>query len=90
MTTYLISYDLPEPERDYAALEKAIQAYGIFCHLQNSVWLISTEENATAIRDSLKQHLDENDKLFIVKTTAPASWRGDYDDRIIAWLNRFL
>jgi len=90
MTTYLISYDLAEPERDYAALEKAIQNYGAYCHLQKSVWLIVCEVGVTAIRDDLKTCLDANDKLFIAKVSSPAAWEGAYDEAIPSWLKSFL
>jgi len=90
MTTYLISYDLAEPGRDYAALEKAIQKYGAYCHLQKSVWLIVSEADAAAIRDNLRQYLDENDKIFVAKTSAPAAWSNNYGNDFTAWLQKFL
>lgn len=67
MKTYLISYDLHNPGRDYTPLHDAIKALadGWWHHLE-SVWLINTSKNAGAIRDTLKQKLDANDELFVI------------------------
>jgi len=90
MATYIIGYDLTEPGRDYADLTKAIQAYGAYCHLQKSVWLIVSEVEAAVIRENLKRYLDSNDKLFIAKVSAPAAWTENHGDKISEWLRTFL
>jgi len=74
MSAYIVSYDLVSPGQNYEALYKAIKSYGNHYHMMESVWLISTIEKATAIRDKLRQHVDGNDKLFVGKLTGEAAW----------------
>ncbi len=75
MATYIISYDLRKPDRDYESLYQAIRAYGTYAHIQQSVWAIVTEHNATQIRDRLSLYMDQNDRIFVVKSGREAAWR---------------
>lgn len=75
MNIYTISYDLSNPGRDYDSLTNAIQSYGNWWHQSGSVWLIaSNNTNCAAIRDYLKQFIDQNDKVFVAKLTG--EWAG--------------
>jgi hypothetical protein len=76
MPAYLISYDLRKPGRNYEALYSAIKAYGTWAHIHESVWAIVTEEPATTIRDGLLIHMDEDDRLLVLKSGVEAAWRG--------------
>lgn len=89
MNTYIITYDLSDPGQDYNALIETIKGYGTRAKIQQSVWLIVTSDSATEIRDYLKQYLDENDKLFVAKVSAPAAWFG-CEQSITDWLMKYL
>lgn len=89
MNTYIITYDLSDPGQDYNALIERIEGYGTWAKIQQSVWLIVTSDTATEIRDYLKQYLDENDKLFVAKVSAPAAWFG-YQQSVTDWLIKHL
>lgn len=67
MATHLISYDLIGPNRDYAAINEHIKStYGTRAKPLESVWLVKTSQSAGEVRDALKQHVDDNDKLLVV------------------------
>jgi CRISPR-associated endonuclease Cas2 len=68
MALYSITYDLSNPVRDYDILSNAIKNYGFWWHQTGSVWVISANNTSTAaIRDNLKQYIDQSDKLFVAK-----------------------
>jgi len=76
MATLLIDYDLRTPGRDYANLIAAIQAYP-WCHYLKSSWLVKAALTPTQLAQSLRQHIDANDGLFVVDVTSDAAaWYG--------------
>lgn len=75
MTCYIISYDLRAPSRDYEQLYTAIKSYGKWAHINESVWAIVTDSNAVAVRDHLLQHMDQSDRLFVIKSGVEAAWK---------------
>ena len=88
-TTYLITYDLKKPGRDYTSLYKAIKALGSWCHPVESTWFVNTTQEVIAIRDSLAAVMDTNDKLIVLKSSLPGATQNllqsDFD-----WLNSNL
>ena len=76
MLCYIISYDLRKPGRNYDSLYGAIRAYGAFAHIHESVWAVVTNKSAVQIRDDLSQHLDANDRIFVVRSGVESAWRG--------------
>lgn len=75
MSSKIIEYDLRQPNRDYEALYDAIKSYGIWARVTESTWLIKTEDNCVQVRDSLKQKMDTNDRLFVGELTGEAAWK---------------
>lgn len=80
---------MSDPGQDYNALIETIEGYKTRAKIQKSVWLIVTSDSATEIGDRLKQYLDENDKLFVAKVSAPAAWLG-CKQSITDWLMKHL
>lgn len=74
LACYLISYDLVGPDRNYDALIKEIKSYGTWAHITESFWAVVTEAKAKEIRANLKTHLDDNDRLVIIKSGTEAAW----------------
>ncbi len=74
MKTYLISFDFEEPRRNFHRLYEAIKTYGIWCKINESVWIIKTDNSTIEIRDFLKQYIYSNDGIFVVKTSREAAW----------------
>lgn len=74
MICYLISYDLRSPGRNYDSLYKAIKAYGTWAHITESFWAVKTSDTAVEVRDNLRNYIDANDRLFIIKSGVEAAW----------------
>lgn len=86
MATVLISYDLQQPGRNYNALYEAIRGLsGAWAHPVESVWLVATDLQASAVRDVLKKHVDANDKLMVMQL-APGWATLNVDGAVTNWL----
>ena len=75
MACYIISYDLRTPGQNYEALYNAIKAYGNWAKINESLWAVVTQQTAAQIRDNLNQHIDSNDRIFVLKSGMEAAWR---------------
>lgn len=74
MKCYIISYDL-RGDRDYDALYKAIKSYPQWAHITESTWAVETETTAVQVRDRLSATMDDDDRVFVVKSGTEAAWR---------------
>lgn len=90
MATYLISYDLVGPNRDYEVIRKhIINTYGIRAKPLESVWLVSSDRSAEEIRDALMEHVDRNDKLLVVTLTK--GWGTRNIDKVVNdWMHQHI
>jgi hypothetical protein len=66
MASYLISYDLRKPGRNYDSLYAALAQYNAMRSLQ-SVWLLDSTQTAGQVRDILQAHIDPNDGLLVIE-----------------------
>ena len=89
MTTFLVTYDLRKPGRNYEPLYAKLKTYSTWCHPLESTWLIVTDDNAKTIRDSLASEMDNNDKLLVIKTANVGAWKG-LSEEITNWLKKHL
>lgn len=71
---YIISYDLVAPNRNYDELYKAIKAYPVWGRLTESTWAMVSSDNHVAIRDNLKKHIDDDDRLVVIQSGRSAAW----------------
>ncbi|MBN3074473.1 CRISPR-associated protein Cas2 [Pectobacterium brasiliense] len=74
MATYIISYDLVK-KRDYEELYKAIKSLGKWARVVESTWLVVCEKSCIEVRDSLLEHMDGDDKLFVSQSSGVGAWR---------------
>lgn len=74
MKCYIISYDLRNT-RNYDDLYEAIRSYPRWAHIVESTWAVVTSNTAVQIRDHLIGVLDEDDRVFVVKSGSEAAWR---------------
>jgi len=87
--TYLVTYDLRAPGRDYSKLFAGIKkiANG-WAHPLESMWLVRSSMTQGNIRDELKQHVDANDRLFIIEVK-PKEWASyNLDQSQVDWLQQ--
>jgi hypothetical protein len=86
---HLITYDLKSPNDTSADYERVIDAikstYGNWCHLEKSVWLISTPQDASEVRDSIKEALYPTDILFVSRLSG--NWASfNLSARRVQWM----
>jgi hypothetical protein len=89
MNTYIVSYDLSNPGRNYEQLLARIKSYISWARLGGSAYVIVADQSAFEVRDNLMAVLDGNDKLFVGTIKAPAGWCG-LGDEVSQWLRNYL
>lgn len=70
----IITYDLCNPGQNYDKLYEKIKSYGVWAHICESTWFISTSDSCVTVRDNLNSTLDNNDRLFVAELTGTAAW----------------
>lgn len=85
----MISYDLIAPNRNYDKLYDGIKNYGTWARINESLWIIKSDDTSTQIRDNLKSFIDENDKLIVAKLSGEGAWF-NLSDEISKWLKSNL
>lgn len=74
--TYLISYDLNSPGKNYDDLYEAIKnaSTGVWCKPLSSVYIIKSDYSTGTIYNRLKSCIDENDCILIIEVTKKSHW----------------
>jgi hypothetical protein len=67
MNSFLISYDLIAPGKDYDKIEKKIESYPNPKRILESVWIVNSNENSQQIAQDLNTVTDSDDKIFVVR-----------------------
>jgi CRISPR/Cas system-associated endoribonuclease Cas2 len=81
----IAAYDLHQPGRDYAAVEKLLKtASGGSFHLQESVWLLDTLKGPAWWRDELRKAGDDGDSIFVARLRR--NWASRKDGGAGRWL----
>lgn len=87
--SYLISYDLIK-DKDYEKLFEGIKKISNgHSRILESVWIIGHNGPASEIRDSLKDYIDSDDKLLVLKLTGEGAWKNLGDSKT-KWLKENL
>ena len=76
MNTYIVSYDLRTPGKNYSDLIAALKTYSNWMHALDSFWVIRSALTAVQVRDQLARHIDTNDKLIVVQSAHVGAWNG--------------
>lgn len=76
MATYIISYDLDAPHRDYSGVAEAIESCGKAWHCLDSTWLVVSNLDHAQIRDKVQTALDSGDKILVAKLSGARAWAG--------------
>lgn len=90
MHTYLISYDLIRPGKDYSNLHASIKSYGLWAKPLESVWLVKSSLGVEQLRNSIQTHMDANDKIFVVDVTSRAAAWNNLPPEVGTWLMNSL
>ena len=91
MASYIITYDLAKPDRNYPKLIEGIKKLtGTWARPVQSTWIVAGNEiTCVYVRDTLRQLIDANDKLFVARLTGESAWTGLGGDES-AWLKNNL
>jgi CRISPR/Cas system-associated endoribonuclease Cas2 len=89
MNTYIISYDLKDSDsEEYVKLKNYFKKYKNWAHINESLWAVKTNKNAEKIRDEVKEIVNKDSSLFVIKSGIEAAWRNVLCRNI--WLKRNL
>ena len=72
MAHFIISYDLRK-QRNYQPLWDKLNSWGAV-RLLESLWVVSMNSTAAAIRDALKSVVDDDDGIAVLEFTARTMW----------------
>ncbi len=67
MRTYVVSYDLKKPDKDYTGLINEIKKSYQWWHYLDSTWLIHTSESADALFQRLHPFIDKDDYILVIE-----------------------
>lgn len=90
MNTYLISYDLIRPDKNYTNLHAHLKSYGLWAKPLESVWLIKSSSGVEQLRNLIQTHMDANDKLIVVDVTSRAAAWNNLPADIGTWIKNSL
>jgi hypothetical protein len=80
MAIYVISYDLRSSGQDYSGFYDAVEKCGKCIKPLESFFLVNSSKSASQIRDTLKEVVDRNDRIIVLKLSGEAAWAG-YPDK---------
>ena len=90
MNTYIVSYDLQRPGKDYSTMIEHLKSYPGWAKPLESVWLIKSSLDISNLRNQIAVKIDQNDKLIVVDVTKkPAAWI-NLDKEVVDWINKDL
>ncbi|WP_027466092.1 hypothetical protein [Curtobacterium sp. UNCCL17] len=87
MSSFLITYDLRAPGRDYDPVYAYLKGFGTRWRPLESVLVIATDEKTAAtIRNDLVKLVDSNDQVLVIQVDhSNAAWTG-FTDQQNQWL----
>ena len=85
---YFVAIHVTGPEQDYENLRNAMKALGAWSNRLPNCWIIESRLSARRIRDLLKPHLKDADRLFVGQFVNQ-NWAGTgMGSGFPEWLNR--
>jgi hypothetical protein len=87
MQVILITYDLNKPGQDYQDFHSFIKKHN-WARLSESSYAITSAETVSAIMESLRRFMDQNDNVYIITLKRPYSGFGP--KAVNDWLEQFL
>ena len=94
MSTYLIMYDLNKEGAAYSEANKKLTdrikaKFPTWWHHLDSTWIVVTDLDHVQIRDDLRNYIDSDDELLVIKSSGTGAWSG-FNDRGSSWLKEHL
>lgn len=91
MPTYMISYELQQPdERRAAGLAAALEVFEDRIQALPTAWFVCTDWSADQIRQRLGAYLGPNNSLLVEALPAGQGWSGWVRQDVRDWLEKHL
>jgi hypothetical protein len=84
----IVTYDLRDKDRDYAALYRAIKRQGRWWHHISSTWLISTKKTPEDVWEAIEAHVSEDDNVLVTRLSGDYS--GWLPQRAWTWIAKHI
>lgn len=88
--TYLVSYDLNKPGKDYSNVHMAIKnaSDGTWCKPLESVYIIRSNLAPANVYNAIRPYLDVNDRILVIEVTNNSYWY--LDKEVSDYLQKML
>jgi len=87
MSSFLITYDLHKPDRDYSPLYQLMAGWGAI-RLTESLWMANLRGPAAVIRDLVVQQVHPRDTVAVVQLQQGTDWATHVaKPAALAWLS---
>lgn len=92
MKTYLISYNLKNPEipDEHQKIAGYIQSHEVCLYLLKYVWLIMTNKSVFRVRDELSLYAGSIDKVLVVDVTETEWSSYNLNKKTVEWMKNNL
>ena len=91
MKTFIISYDLHKPGRDYSTLIDFLKKESpTYWHHIESMCIVKNDSTAVKIRDAIKKKIDGNDDVIVIELTCQMWATYGFSKRATDWLQKQL
>jgi hypothetical protein len=89
MSSYIVTYDLSAPGRNYESLFGYLKSFPYSKHALESSWVIITSKTALEVCNELLRHIDGNDHVLVNEVTLNSAWFG-LPASVSEWLQKYL
>ncbi len=86
MNTLLVSYDLVAPGKDYEPLWDFLKSHNSWATPLLSVYLVKSQQTASDFLDSVRRHVDSNDKVIVIDVTGDTAAWVNLDPKVSEWI----
>lgn len=87
MTCFIVTFETANKESNQSILN-TIQSYPTHAQICKNTWVIVTDDEATNVRNKLKQIIGPDDRIFIIKSGEEAGWVNVICEK--SWLHKYL
>ena len=89
MTTYIVTYDLRKPGRNYGDLYNYLKSFGSWCKITESTWAVVTSSSSVEVRDGISRVVDSGDVYAVISSGSSGAWAGTGSE-VTDWLKKYL
>lgn len=88
MASYIVAYELTQPERERGTLDRAIKALGTWAVLTPSCYAVTCELVPEQIHAQLRKLVASSDNLYVAALRSPHAVQAPAD--IVEWLDTHI